>query len=292
MFKKIKYLNIIIIIISIPLTALLAKDYLAYRYASRPAPPPQTDTAPPAAAGGDIHRYASIVEAPVFPSKVRTLTQIEMIEAGDGVKGGAGLPSIVSELKLLGTYVGPESFAIFEKAGAPNQGVFKIGEAVFEAGKLKKVMDEKAVIQIGAKEITFSIPVNELPPPPFSPPTDVPSQAKGGLSRKLGENEWVIDQNAVVNSLDNMSTILTDARMTPKITKGAVEGFTVTEIKPKGVFDAIGLKNGDMLTRINGYGIDSPEKAVQVLSGLKGETSIDLDIVRGGKNMSFHYQIR
>lgn len=112
------------------------------------------------------------------------------------------------------------------------------------------------------------------------------------MSKKLGENDWVIDQGALVNSLSNISTVLTDARMTPKVLNGAVEGFLVTEIKPRGVFDAVGLKNGDVLKRINGYAIDTPEKAVQVLSGLKGETRIELDIVRGGKKMNFHYEIR
>jgi general secretion pathway protein C len=88
-----------------------------------------------------------------------------------------------------------------------------------------------------------------------------------------------------------MSKVLSDARLTPVFTEGKAEGFRVTEIKPRGVFDAIGLRNGDILKRVNGYEMTTPEKAVQVLTALKGQRSIDLDVVRNGARMSFHYDI-
>jgi type II secretion system protein C len=89
-----------------------------------------------------------------------------------------------------------------------------------------------------------------------------------------------------------MGTVLTAARLTPVVRGGAVEGFLVTEVKPRGIMDAIGLKNEDILKRVNGYAITSPERAVQVLTALKGQTSFELDIVRRGQNMSFHYLVR
>jgi general secretion pathway protein C len=95
-----------------------------------------------------------------------------------------------------------------------------------------------------------------------------------------------------MNALEDMSQVLTDARITPHMAGGKVEGFIVTEIKPRGIFDALGLKNGDVLIRVNNYDIVSPERAIQVLSGLKGANEVDLDLIRGGKRMSFHYQVR
>ncbi len=111
-------------------------------------------------------------------------------------------------------------------------------------------------------------------------------------SKKTGENQWVINQEAVLNALDDMGSVLTAARMTPVVRDGAIEGFLVTEIKPRGIMDAIGLKNGDILKRVNGYEMTSPERAVQVLTALKGQTSFEIDIVRGGQNLSFHYEVR
>ena len=112
-----------------------------------------------------------------------------------------------------------------------------------------------------------------------------PARSGAGLkySKKTGDNRWVISQKAVLNALDDMGSVLTSARLTPRVKNGVVEGFLVTEIKPRGIMDAVGLKNGDILKRVNGYEMTSPERAIQVLTALKGETSFDLDIVRNGR---------
>ncbi|MBI5748319.1 MAG: general secretion pathway protein GspC, partial [Nitrospinae bacterium] len=43
---------------------------------------------------------------------------------------------------------------------------------------------------------------------------------------------------------------------------------------------------------VNNYDIDTPERAIQVISGLKGETRVNLDLMRDGQRVSFNYQIR
>ncbi len=282
MIKKLKLINILFLLAVFPVLALLVKDYMALKYQPQ-APPSFKADAVRTPEEPMIQDFSRIVEAPLFPSRVNKLTPIEMIEAG------AGGAEALSGLKLIGTFAGGDSFAVFEKAGALQQ-AFKKGEAVFEAGVLKDVRAEGAVIRSGSREVTFTLPKEA--PKGVQAPLPSNQRPKSGLSKRLSESEWVIDQSAVLNSIENMGSVLTDARMTPRISKGAIQGFTVTEIKPSGVFDSIGLKNGDILTRINGYEIDSPEKAMQVLSGLRGAISIELDIVRSGQNKSFHYQIR
>lgn len=285
--SKIKLINALFILAIFPVLALFVKDYLALKY--RPQ-----KTAPPKASAVNlpveprIEDYALIVEGRLFPSMADRLTPIEVVEAGPASAG------VLSELKLIGTFAGKDSFAVFERAGA-NQQAFKKGETVFDSGILKDVSAGSAVIRSGARDVTFTLEIERPEGVKTAPPE--PERSKGGgggggLSKKVSESAWVIDQNAVLNSLENMGSVLTDARMTPRVAKGAIQGFTVTEIKPRGVFDAIGLKNGDVLTRINGYDIDSPERAMQVLAGLRGATAIDLDLIRGGEKKSFHYDIR
>jgi general secretion pathway protein C len=52
------------------------------------------------------------------------------------------------------------------------------------------------------------------------------------------------------------------------------------------------MKNGDVLLRINDFPIDSPEKAIQSLASLKGQSRIKLDLVRDGQPTTFNYDIR
>ncbi len=297
---RLKAVNVLLFSLSLLIAAFVARDYLAYTLAPRRAAMPGASDAAPSEPDKDLLAYAPIAESAAFPSKTGRLVPIEPMDASG--PSGSGT-AVFADLKLLGTFVrGVKSFAIFEKTGSP-QSVFKIGEKVFEAGLLKSVTLDKAVVSVGLRDVSFTIKDEPLPErseafPGSRGPTLEPGERpgpggpSGPMSKRLGENDWVIDQGALVNSLSNISTVLTDARMTPKVANGAIEGFLVTEIKPRGVFDAVGLKNGDVLRRINGYAIDTPEKAVQVLSGLKGETRIELDIDRSGKKMNFHYEIR
>jgi general secretion pathway protein C len=54
----------------------------------------------------------------------------------------------------------------------------------------------------------------------------------------------------------------------------------------------VGLKNGDVLMKINDFPIDSPEKAIQSFMTLKGQNRIKLDLIRDSAPTSLSYDIR
>ncbi len=54
----------------------------------------------------------------------------------------------------------------------------------------------------------------------------------------------------------------------------------------------VGIRNGDVLLRINDFPIESPEKAIQAFVSLMGQSRIKLDMVREGQPASFNYDIR
>lgn len=295
--ERLKYLNFALALLAFPLLGLLAKDLLVlkYRPAVKAGAPGAAVQAP---AEVPFESYSAILEKGAFPSASRQLTKIDIIAEG---AASASHP-VLTELRLLGTYSGPVSFAVFEKTGSAEQEVFRAGQSVFDSGTLLAIEDGKAKLSAGGSEVTFTVFREQMPSSisdmggsSVEVPDAVDGQSTGPGSRyteKVAENSWVIDQKMVANSLNDMSRVMTDARLTPRVSGGRVEGFLVTEIKTRGIFDAIGLKNGDVLTKINGYDIDSPEKAVQVLSALRGQTNIDLDILRAGKPKSLHYTIR
>jgi general secretion pathway protein C len=85
---------------------------------------------------------------------------------------------------------------------------------------------------------------------------------------------------------------MTDARLLPSSRDGKVDGFRVSEVRPSGVFSMVGIKNGDLLQRVNDFPIDSPEKAIQSFVSLKGQSRIKLDLVRDGQPTTLNYDIR
>ncbi|TFG92018.1 MAG: PDZ domain-containing protein, partial [Syntrophobacterales bacterium] len=81
-------------------------------------------------------------------------------------------------------------------------------------------------------------------------------------------------------------------RLLPNSKDGKVEGFNVSEVRAGGIFAMVGINNGDTLLSINDFALDSPEKAMQTLVSLKGQSRIKLDLIRDGRPTTFTYDIR
>lgn len=222
-----------------------------------------------------LSSYAPIVEGGLFgrgslaPARDEALLDIE--PAG---------------LVLVGTAEGA-GYAIFMNAETGLQRAFKKGESVFGGGVVASISTKKAELESGGRRILFKVPStmpDEAARPAF--------QQKAQLATRKAEGQWTIDQRAVSGIFDNMDKVLTDARFVPYVDNGKLSGFKVSEIKASGVFSMIGLQDGDVVMSINGYRLDSPDKVAQILGGLRGETEVRVDILRGRQPRTLKYQIR
>src|SRR5262249_50687387 len=73
-----------------------------------------------------------------------------------------------------------------------------------------------------------------------------------------------------------------DARILPKYAEGQMVGVQVSSIKPGGVFEKMGLQDGDVITELNGVRIDSPEQSAKILLQLTSTDTFTLQVDRAG----------
>jgi general secretion pathway protein C len=131
--------------------------------------------------------------------------------------------------------------------------------------------------------------------PPASPHggQTQPGIIRGGAAvSSAGAGNYIIDQRALNAALDNPAQVMSDARLLPSQKDGKVEGFRASEVKPTGLFAMVGIKNGDVLLRLNDFPVDSPDKALQSLIALKGQNRLKLDLIRDGLPVTVNYDIR
>lgn len=235
-----------------------------------------------------IMHYASILEKNPFgpPMKLRPIGLVKDVEEKD---------TIPSDLLLIGTVVGPKnlSYAIFEdksKSTPHKQEVFAYRENVYNYGILTRIDKESIELTQGSEK--YIIPFVEKKNGTKKLQVKSINSSQKSFVKKLGDKQYLLDRKKLLQSLNNPEHILTDARLLPNIQNGKQKGFKVSEVKPKGLYASIGLKNGDILQRINGLEISNPEVAIQAISAVRGMNSIELDIIRNGKKMSINYQIK
>lgn len=229
-----------------------------------------------------FQEYASIVKNNPFGAPGGELKQLS-------AAGGGPAAAVASALTLVGTVSGPQKYGYaFFLAKNNEQEVFKIGEAVESMGVLQRVDRDRVILLSGGRSI-------EVPMIDAVPKTDGgPSKAgsPGLFARSTGEGSYVVDKKKLQQALDQPGQMMTDARLLPNTVDGKQQGFTINEIKPNGIYQSLGLQNGDVLLRINDFNISSPETALQAMMALKGMDRVNIDIIRSGSKMTMNYMVR
>lgn len=113
----------------------------------------------------------------------------------------------------------------------------------------------------------------------------------GAGVRKVGATSYEIDRKEFDGALANIARLMTEARAIPEIENGNYVGFKIVYIKSGSLFEKIGIERLDVLTRINGYDLNSPEKALQLFSRLKTANQFTIDLKRGDRSVTLDYSV-
>jgi general secretion pathway protein C len=113
----------------------------------------------------------------------------------------------------------------------------------------------------------------------------------GDTIRATGPNSFEIAQGDFEATLANLATISTQARAVPAMENGRSIGFKMFAIRQGSVFSKLGLKDGDVIRRINGYDMNSPEQALTLYARLKTARQFNIDIQRDGQNKTLDYSV-
>jgi len=109
--------------------------------------------------------------------------------------------------------------------------------------------------------------------------------------KKVGANSYEVAQSEIDATLANLNTIATQARIVPSFKDGKANGFKLFSIRPNSLYAKIGIQNGDVIQRINGYELSSPDKTLEIYTKLKDSKQVTVDLQRRGKPNTIDYSI-
>lgn len=202
----------------------------------------------------------------------------------------SGTPHIISDLKLIGTISGDEMFSYAVFAGSDGkQEIFKSGEFIPGNGLLHKVEKDKVVIE--NEGVISEIPIVESIAAVNQETASISDNLPSYI-QKLDKEEYAIDQKLVENALNNPGRFLSNIRLIPNMKNNRQEGFLIRDIEKGEIQDNLGLRNEDIILRVNNFDITNPENALKAFTALKGTNRVRLDIIRSGKRTTMTYQIR
>jgi general secretion pathway protein C len=132
-------------------------------------------------------------------------------------------------------------------------------------------------------------PIARAPVPPAGgePP---PGPGSEGI-RKVSDSQYEIQRSVIDGTLSNLNAVATQARIVPSFKNGVANGFKLFSIQPGSLYSSIGIENGDVIQRINGYEINSPDKALEVYQKLRSSSHITIELERNGRPLRKEYNV-
>jgi general secretion pathway protein C len=120
--------------------------------------------------------------------------------------------------------------------------------------------------------------VGSFPVPPPVRSTGPANPLEG--VRQVSPGKYEVDKSVIDQALGNMSVLATQARIVPAFKDGKPNGFKLFSIQPGSLYASLGIENGDVIQRINGYEINSPEKALELYQKLRESSHVSIDSER------------
>ena len=206
----------------------------------------------------------------------------------------AATPGAKDELLLRGTaeFEG-RGYAVLEDPDSGKQGIFEVGELVFDGPKLVAVEPRTVTILRGNRRIVLEITETERSPAAAGAEGAEGAAAAAGSSiRQVGDNRYVVDRGEVDHSIENLSTVVTQMRAVPYLKDGKSVGFRVFNIRAGSLFERMGLKNGDVIQSVNGSELNDPSRALALLDEVQTSDEIRIDLLRDDHPNTLTYSIR
>jgi general secretion pathway protein C len=109
---------------------------------------------------------------------------------------------------------------------------------------------------------------------------------------KNSETNYEVSRATLNKALKNPGKFKDGTRPIPKYEKGKLTGFELTRMSGGSIFSELGMRNGDVITSINGKKIRGPNDALGMYKKLNTAKEIQIGYKRGGVERENSYKIR
>src|SRR5690606_27611994 len=130
-------------------------------------------------------------------------------------------------------------------------------------------------------------PIEEIAPPSS---TAIPG-AEDAINCPT-ENNCVVERKFVEQLMANPAMLAKQARIVPSQRNGETQGFKFYGIRRDSLPRMLGLKNGDMLTSVNGEELKSVDQAMGLALKLRRASNLSVTLVRKGETITKEIQIQ
>jgi len=197
-------------------------------------------------------------------------------------------------LALYGTICGspPVSRAIIKDLETKELGLYRQGDTVADA-RIETIKKDAVVLLHKGQRKILNISMGQSQREEADGAQ--PASAKN-ISETAKTNPPTTFHNAVGVELTTVGVksgdsegVLKKAIIEPYIVDGEVEGLRITGMEDKSTAKALGLRNGDIIRRVNGHRLTNKQKAYQIFKKASSQPALDIELLRDNKTKELSF---
>ncbi len=109
--------------------------------------------------------------------------------------------------------------------------------------------------------------------------------------RATGRGVFVVSRRSIDAMLERQQELMRSTRIVPVTRGGRVVGVRVFGIAPGDRLAGLGIANGDVIERINGYDVASPDRCLEAYARLRASNEVTVELERAGRRVWLVYVI-
>jgi type II secretory pathway component PulC len=212
------------------------------------------------------------------------------VAAGPSLLGQTPLPSSTLPMQLTGVVfdsVTPSRSACLLRCltSPERRGIFYTGDRACDVAEIREVRQDGVVVEnLATRRVEFMTftPGASRPPEPPAPTTRAASAAAPAVA------SVEVPRATIERHLANLPDVLASALATQRYRDGAggqrvVDGFEVTQVRSGGVAEQVGLRDGDVITEVNGQPLDGMPTVLRLFGEVSSMTEVKMTVLRRGQ---------
>ncbi len=188
---------------------------------------------------------------------------------------------------ILAKGQGPR-LAIIADSGK-EQKVYRIGDRVPGGAEILRIEPRRVILRHNGVTEALKLEVQELKGRGVR---SAGGRSPAGGIRRVSATRRQVDSSLVQAKLKDLPGLLRQAKAVPHTENGENVGFRIVNIQSGSIYEDLGLKEGDVIKKVNGRSIRSPSQAMKAYRELQNSNHFKVQVVREGKPVTLNFSVR